>query len=150
MKLLIIAVSVLVVLITIATIMTGSSVFDGIVVEKPYEAGLAWDKTQEQKTRLGWTLSMKNGTYHTGRNVLVFSIQDGNGRQLQDVQPVVRISRRETARYDKSNRTVRRRDGSFSADIELPVPGKWEISVSVNKGTDSTELVRTISVERAP
>jgi len=150
MKFLIIAITILVVVITAVTIMTGSSVFDGVVVEKPYETGLDWDKVQEKKTRLGWTLSTKHTTYRIGRNVVSFMVRDRNGTLLQDALASVKVSRPATVQYDRTSQAAPGQDGSFSAVIDLPSYGKWDLIISVKNGADVIEFVRPVFVEREP
>ncbi len=48
MKTLIITVTIIALSAVIASIIVGESVYDGVVVEKPYEEGLLWDQKQKE------------------------------------------------------------------------------------------------------
>ena len=147
MKLVITLVTVSVVVITIVTIVAGSRSFDGVVVDKPYETGLAWDKTHEQKAKLGWTVSFKENKYGMGRNDVLITVRDKAGRNLQSPVVTVGISRPETFRYDQTYSTVLQPDGKVSASIDLPVQGNWNLIVSVRQGDNQAQFTYPVFAE---
>ncbi len=53
MRTAIILICVLALAATLGAIVVGMQTFDGLVVEKPYETGLAWDEIQRQKSKPG-------------------------------------------------------------------------------------------------
>jgi nitrogen fixation protein FixH len=147
MKILITLVSIFVVAFTVVTIVVGSRNFDGVVVDKPYETGLAWDETQEQKTKLGWTVSFKENKYRMGANDVLITVRDKAGRILRSPAVNVSISRPETVRYDKTYAAVLQPDGNISASIDLPARGNWTLIVSIRQGNDQAEFTYPIFAE---
>ena len=60
---------------TLGTIIVGTRSFEGIVVDKPYEAGLAFDDREQQKSKLGWKVAVEGSQFRTGENeTFVFSV----------------------------------------------------------------------------
>lgn len=53
MRIAIILICILALAATLGAIVVGMRTFDGLVVEKPYETGLAWDEIQRKKTNPG-------------------------------------------------------------------------------------------------
>jgi nitrogen fixation protein FixH len=148
MRTLIIAVSIIAVGATIGTIVVGGRSFDGLVVEKPYETGLDWDKTQEQKARLGWTVST-NGNFLAGGNELLISVADGNGVKLRDAVVTVKVTRPSTVHYDKTYQTALQPDGRYRATIDLPFYGNWDVIMNVKRGKERADFTKSIFAERS-
>ncbi len=110
---------------TIGTIVVGMNSFEGIVVEKPYEAGLAWDQALQNKEKLGWTVNLQNPSFKTGRNELSLLIIDKNRARLADAVVLVTVSRPSTRQYDKTYAMAQQPDNSYRAFIDLPLKGNW-------------------------
>ena len=121
---------------TIGTIIVGTSSFEGIVVEKPYEAGLAWDAMNKRKAQLGWTVSLGKAPFRTGRNELQVAVFDRNNTLLADADVIVTLSRPSTRAYDKQYRTVRQTDGSYQAAVDIPLYGNWDVHIDVVRNKD--------------
>src|SRR5512147_1628402 len=78
---------------TIGTIVVGTRSFEGIVVDKPYETGLAWDETERQKAKLGWKIALVGARFRTGENELIIDAFDKNGRPLTNAAVSATVSR---------------------------------------------------------
>src|SRR5512136_939873 len=104
MRIFIIAVTFVVVAATIGTILIGSRTFDGVVTERPYEAGLAWDETQKRLARLGWRAVVEPASLRTGANELVLRLSERDGALLNGASVDVTISRPSTKDYDRTYR----------------------------------------------
>jgi nitrogen fixation protein FixH len=143
-------VSILVALLTVVTIVVGSRSFDGVVVEKPYEAGLAWDKTEQERTELGWNVSMENGPFRTGRNELVLTVADRDGKLIGDAELSIRVTRPSTTSLDRTYAAERQTDGRYHAPVVLAHSGNWEVLVRVRRGSASSEYTLQLYAERNP
>jgi nitrogen fixation protein FixH len=140
--------SILVLASTIATIVVGTRTFEGIVVDKPYETGLAWDETAKQKSLLGWKVVFPATQFTEGRNDLFFTVLDRNGAPLSEAAAVVSISRPSTGAFDKTYQTRREQDGRYHAVIDLPLHGNWEVTIMVNSREAKSGFKNTIFAER--
>jgi nitrogen fixation protein FixH len=136
MRTTIIIVCILALAATIGTIIVGTGNFEGIVVEKPYEAGLAWDEMNKRKTQLGWTVNLGKTPLRTGRNELQVAVFDGNNTLLADADVIVTLSRPSTRAYDKQYQTVRQADGSYQTSVDIPLYGNWDVLIDVVRNKD--------------
>jgi nitrogen fixation protein FixH len=139
-----ILISILVVAITVGTIIAGIRSFDGIVVEKPYEEGLEWDRIQKQKKRLGWTVNVRKDGFRVGRNELSLVVADKAGKPLPDARVSVKVTRPSTASYDRSYRTTLLPGGAYGASIDLPLQGHWSMIITIQQNSQETVFRRDI------
>ncbi len=133
---------------TIGTIVVGMDSFEGIVVEKPYEAGLAWDRTMQNKAKLGWTVILQNPQFKTGQNELSLLIIDKNRAPLTDAVVHVTVSRPSTRQYDKTYSMARHSDNSYHASIDLPLKGSWDILSDIDHRGDHASLKNAAYAEQ--
>jgi nitrogen fixation protein FixH len=130
---------------TIGTMVVGSRVFDGVVVERPYEAGLSWDDVQKRQLRLGWKVAVVNNmTMKRGENELVLKIADREGVPLQNVTVAVTVSRPSTKAYDRKYRAVSMGSDRYQVPISLPLAGLWDIRTEVIRQKDLYTSVERI------
>lgn len=148
MRIVIIIVSALALSITTLTIVIGSRSFDGTVVDKPYETGLAWDEVQQQKTKLGWAATVEGGSFKTGRNDLKIGFLDKDRKPLRNAVVNVTVSRPSTRKYDRIYQTVPLPDGHYRAMVDFPLKGNWDLMIDVNCGNESTRFKKSIFAEQ--
>jgi len=147
MKTLIIIVSVIAFSAVIATIIIGNETFDGIVVEKPYEQGLIWDKIQDRKIESGWKAVINNRTIKTGNAEISISVFDKSGKPLSDSSVSLVVSRPATTAYDRNYETVRQSDNSYAAKVFFPLFGYWDLKIKVAKKGESIIFEKRIFAE---
>lgn len=139
MKTLLIIVSIIGLAAVIGAIVVGRNTFDGIVVDKPYERGLAYDAAQKERETSGWVVDIVDPSPVAGRNELIISATDRNGNPLTDAEMSLTISRPSSATYDRTYAAVRTTKGQFRAEIELPLYGHWDVKIRVKAdGKDIT------------
>src|SRR5512147_282968 len=102
----IVIISILVLAATVGTIVVGSGSFEGIVTDKPYEAGLAWDEVRKNRERLGWTVSLRYARFAPGVNDLTVLAVDKSGGPLADAMVSVTVTRPSTRAYDRTYETI--------------------------------------------
>jgi nitrogen fixation protein FixH len=148
LRIMIIVISIFVIAATIATIVVGIKSFDGVVVEKPYEAGLAWDETLQNKAALGWSVNIGKNHFRTGQNELIIVALDRKGRQLENAEIRITTSRPSTRDYDRTYVAVKRPDCRFQTSIDLPLFGSWDVAVTVRRGKDQCSFNNRIFAEQ--
>lgn len=136
MRILIILICVIALAATIGAFIVGRQSFEGLVVEKPYETGLAWDETRQKQASLGWTVSIQGAPFKTGRNELIVKVIDKDRSLLTDAAVSVTVSRSSTRAYDKIYRTIQQSDGSYHASINLLFYGNWDLIIDVSRNND--------------
>ncbi len=144
MRVLIIVVCFIAVSATVMTIIIGKKSFEGLVVDKPYETGLAWDVEQAKKTSLNWTMVIQNKSFHTGQNRIDFTLRDKDGSPVRDAVMMIRISRPSTARFDRSFQVSCGRDARCQASVVFPRYGLWDIILDVTKDHQTSILQKRI------
>jgi len=77
----------------IGAFVIGMRTFDGTVVDKPYEHGLAYDAVHHEKESSGWIAEIVNRQFTIGTNTLLLSVTDRNRRPVTDVEISVVVSR---------------------------------------------------------
>jgi nitrogen fixation protein FixH len=145
---LIVVVSVLALTATIATIVVGTRSFEGTVVDKPYEAGIAWDEVRKNRERLGWSVALQETTYKTGKNDLIVMLRDKNGSLLSDAVVAVALSRPSTRAFDKTYPANKLHDGRYVAAIDLPLYGNWDVTIDVSRKNERTSFDKIISAKQ--
>lgn len=133
---------------TIGTIVVGSRSFEGIVVDKPYEAGLAWDQERRNQESLGWSVGLQETTFKTGKNDLVVIVRDKNGAPFSDALVSVAVSRPSTRSFDRTYRAVAQPNGQYRTEIDLPLYGNWGVLVDVSRKKEHTSFNKMISADQ--
>ena len=133
---------------TIGAIVVGSRSFEGIVVDNPYETGLAWDTDRRNQESLGWLVVLQNATYKTGKNDLVIMVRDKNGALLSDAVVSVVVSRPSTRAFDRTYRMVVQPDGRYRTEIDLPLYGNWGVIIDVSRKKEHTSFNKVISADQ--
>lgn len=131
----------------IGAIVVGSMVFDGTVVEDPYEQGIAWDEVRKRREASGLTVTLAASSYRRGRNDVVVEVSTRPGDPVGEDDLSLRVSRPSSADYDRTYGAARQEDGRYGAVVDLPLRGSWEITVLVDRGGAPLEFPREIYVE---
>ena len=133
---------------TIGAIVVGSRSFEGIVVDKPYETGLAWDEERRNQESLGWSVDLQKATFKTGKNDLIIMVRDKNGSLLSDAVVSVAVSRPSTRAFDRIYLTVVQPNGRYRTEIDLPFYGNWDLIVDVSRKKERTSFNKMISAKQ--
>ena len=129
---------------TIGAIVVGSRSFEGIVVDNPYETGLAWDSERRNQKDLGWSIALREATYKTGKNDLIVMVRDKNGETLSDAVVSVVVSRPSTREFDRTYLTVVQPNGRYRTEIDLPLYGNWGVIIDVSRKKERTSFNKMI------
>lgn len=125
--------------------------WQGLVVDKPYEKGIAYNRALERQIvaeRLGWNLELgfvaKGG--EAGSGDIVARIVGASGEPLPDLRVEVRISRPVENVPAIVLPLAYRGEGRFGAPVLLPLPGQWDVEIVASMGADRIEDRRRIFV----
>jgi nitrogen fixation protein FixH len=133
MKALVVAVCLVGLAAVAGPIVVGMRTFEGTVVEHPYERGLAWDGELARRRESGLEVRLANTTYGTGTARVALSIGGAAAGGVGDGDVAVRVRRPETAEHERTVPARRHADGAWAAEVPLPVPGRWELAVLVER-----------------
>jgi nitrogen fixation protein FixH len=131
----------------VATVLIGSSTFEGIVVSNPYEEGLRWDAQQRARAESGWSVSLPSRSFPRGTTVFSATVSDRKGHPLPDAVVVLRVSYPSTSRYDEAHTLARERDGRFVGTVNLPRSGLWNVQFVVSQGGKQAVFEDSIRAE---
>jgi nitrogen fixation protein FixH len=133
---------------TIGAIVVGSRSFEGLVVDNPYETGLAWDSERRNQEVLGWSVALQEAAYKTGKNDLIVMVRDKNGVLLSDAVVSIVVSRPSTRALDRTYPTVVQSNGRYRTEIDLPFYGNWDVVIDVKRKKERTSFHKIISANR--
>ncbi|RAU23877.1 hypothetical protein CU669_02020 [Paramagnetospirillum kuznetsovii] len=140
---------VLVMLVNFTMAYFATSTFSGLATERPYEKGLAYNKTIEavrKQDEMGWTVDNKVelGANH-GIHVTV-SYRDRDGRPVEELTVKAQLVRPTAKGVDRTVSLARVSPGTYATHQELPLEGVWDMSVSAEGKDVSYGLSRRLIV----
>ncbi|MFZ4618614.1 MAG: FixH family protein [Rectinemataceae bacterium] len=137
----------IVVAMTVATIVIGTNTFEGTVVDKPYEAGLAWEADQANRQALGWSVALSGGPFKVGEDELWIEALGRDGKPLSAAEVSVKVSRPSTSAHDRSYKAELQGDGRYLSRVSLPLQGNWDIVTTVSTKSGSSSYTQTLRAE---
>lgn len=129
MKTLVIIVTLIGLSAVVGAIIVGSMVFEGKVVDKPYETGLRYDEIEKLKLEI--RLELLNKRLYTGKNEIIFILTDNLNKPITDNRLSLMISRTSTTLYDREYRISPVEPGRYRAVVDFPFYGYWAIKVGL-------------------
>jgi hypothetical protein len=130
----------------VGAVVVGSLVFDGTVVDHPYERGIAWDDDRVRHEASGIAVPLVTSSFRKGDNDLVLRALDRSGTPLEDEELSLRIGRISTGAYDRSYIASKGENGSYGVSVEFPLKGRWAVTVLVERGGEPLEFRHEITV----
>ncbi len=110
--------------------------FSGVSVDDAYKKGLSYNqeisRLEKQRAR-GWQTGFSVSTLPDNNVAVSLSVTDKTGQVPDNLSATLLITR--PARQDQ-DRTLdlTQADGKFTADIQLPESGQWDLLVEVKGG----------------
>ena len=126
------------------------SSFTGLETEGPYNRGLAYNRVLEAERAeraLGWNVSVAFEPNGDRRGRVVARARDAAGAPLEGAAVTARLVRPTQNGYDMQVTLAAEGGGIYAADIELPLPGLWEIQTQIVHRSD---VYRTAQRTAAP
>jgi hypothetical protein len=115
-----------------ATIYISHRSWDGLVDRRYSEAAIHEFTEREEEAREGFTATVTD-RYRTGNNRVLAALATSSG-PLRGARVVLDAMRIEGPRHDRSYVLREVSPGEYGADIQLPIPGRWIFSLSVDEG----------------
>ena len=114
-------------------VVVGVMSFDGTVVENTYERGISWDAERKGREASGIRVRIIGADFPRGDGTLVFMALEDSGEPVAEEKLEVRIFRAASDQHDRTYTAFRRGDDTFAADVSLPLPGRWEVSILLER-----------------
>lgn len=127
MKTLVIIVTIIGLFAVIGSVIVGMMVFEGKVVDKPYETGLRYDELEKAKEELRFELL--NTDFHVGSNDIIFILKDNLDKAITDSQLTLILSRPSTGLYDSEYKVDLIEPGRYRAKVNIPLKGHWDVKI---------------------
>lgn len=127
----------------------------GLVDEDYYEKGQAYEQNMlklraaQQALRWETKLSTPENLVATRPGVFRFSAVDARGLPIMDADVRLLAYRPSDANADFSQPLHQVAPGQYQNKIQLPLPGVWDINVSVQSGADNYETIQRVTVQPA-
>lgn len=124
------------------------SSFTGLQTEDHYLRGLAYNRVLEAERAqqaLGWEITVEFQSTGPLRGHIIVHARDAAGAPLGDATIVAHFVRPAESGYDMDIRLSAERDGVQTAEVELPLPGLWEIQTQIVHPSGVYRTARRIS-----
>jgi nitrogen fixation protein FixH len=106
----------------------------GLVSDSAYQEGLGFDRVLAEsraEAKLGWRAAI--GYEPAGR--LSVDLADATGRKLAGLRLSAQFLRPTREGYDREVRLVETTPGRYEAQFRPPLPGQWDVRVTVSDPT---------------
>lgn len=125
----------------------------GLVVNDFYEKGKNYDNTLQERQlekTLGWQISPQLSEKITVDKVfsIALSVAGAKGEKVLPREATIYLFRPSDATADFFLPMELNSKGLFVADLELPLPGKWDIIFSLSSGDEHKEVAYKVFVEK--
>jgi nitrogen fixation protein FixH len=124
----------------------------GLVVKDYYDRGQDYEKTMMERKALdpGWNMKvMAPESIVMAKEVIVnFSVQDKEAKPVNRDSVVFHVYRPSDANQDFSVPMQRIDDGLYEARMSFPLPGAWDVLVTVPNGKIEVNFPKRIDVAK--
>lgn len=117
---------------TLAYLATAS--FTGLQTDDHYRKGLAYNRVlaaERAQSVLGWSVSVDFTVLGTRDGRLVVRATDRDGMPLEGAAVTARLIRPTQSGYDMEIDLAPAGGGAYTADLELPLRGQWDIRTQI-------------------
>jgi len=122
--------------------------FTGLQTENHYLRGLAYNRVLEAERAqkaLGWQVAVDFRSTGARRGLIVAHVRDATGAPLADAAVVAHLIRPAEGGHDMDVALTAGPDGTHAAEVELPLPGLWEIQTQIVHRSDVYRMARRIN-----
>ncbi len=120
--------------------------FTGVTRENPYQDGLAYNKVLEARHTLrdlGWQGDVSFGSAGAGEDNITVTLSDGAGAPLSGMTLAGVLRRPTHEGLDQSLAWREEAPGAYSAVVELPRRGNWDLEVTADDGRNPPFEMKT-------
>lgn len=107
--------------------------YTGVVTTNPYEKGLAYNKAiaaTEEQSKLGWNSQFEHKKLPDGQSQFTLALKDKEGAVLPEGKAEMLLMRPTQDGMDKTV-ALTFQNGTYTANVKLPLPGIWDARISV-------------------
>jgi nitrogen fixation protein FixH len=109
------------------------SSWTGLEADNSYERGLAYNRAIEaakEQQALGWRADFRFAQTSAGRGILELDLNGRDGARLQGARVDALLVRPTQEGHDFELALGEREPGRYLAEVELPLPGQWEVRLA--------------------
>ncbi len=109
------------------------SSWTGLEITNPYERGLTYNRALEaarEQAALGWQADLRFEQTGPRHGTLEFRLQDRDGGRLAGAKVDAELVRPTEEGHDFALDLSEREPGRYRAEVELPLPGQWEVRLA--------------------
>ena len=127
--------------------------FSGLTTEEAYEKGRTFNKElarSDAQNKLGWTAVLKSTSEKAeGRHLIRLDLimTQADKQPLTGGKIDLLLVRPTHEGYDQQLSMTEGAAGNYSAHVELPLPGQWEVRAVVSAKDGAYRLIERISVD---
>ncbi len=122
----------------------------GLETTDAYERGLAYNRAlaaAAKQEALGWQVTFNFTREADRRGLIEVGLEDRFGNFLQKAEVTARFVRPTQEGYDRTVTVEHQYGARYSAEVELPLAGQWEVRLSAAEGGQQYQLAKRIFVE---
>ncbi|HEB75593.1 MAG TPA: hypothetical protein ENJ04_04510 [Nitrospirae bacterium] len=112
------------------TFYVAADVYDGLVDTNYYESARDYFESSRMEEALGLEVAVEGERLKRGRNGFSVRISAG-GRPLSGADVRLFVGNISTTGYDRTYPLVEGAAGVYSADVEIPVSGRWLLNLGI-------------------
>jgi nitrogen fixation protein FixH len=125
------------------------SSFTGLETTNAYQRGLAYNNrlaAAAEQESLGWTAVLEVASLGNRRAALAFELTDRLGKPITSADVAASLLRPVQAGHDLQVQLDDRGDGRYGAEVDLPLPGQWDVQLTALARDHSYRLAKRIHV----
>jgi nitrogen fixation protein FixH len=126
------------------------STWTGLETTDAYQRGLAYNRAlaaAAEQEALGWRVAFAFTREGDRHGLVEVGLEDRFGNFLQKAEVTARFVRPTQEGYDRTVSLEHQYGGRYSAEVELPLAGQWEIRVNAAEGGQQYQLSKRIFVQ---
>ena len=131
-------------------LVTALSTWPGLETTDAYQRGLAYNRAlaaRAEQEALGWQVTFTFTREADRRGLIEVGLEDRFGNFLQKAEVTARFVRPTQEGYDRTLTLEHQYGARYSAEVELPLAGQWEVRLNAAEGGQQYQLSKRIFVE---
>ncbi|MEM8951904.1 MAG: FixH family protein [Pseudomonadota bacterium] len=127
------------------------STFTGMETTSPYKKGLSYNKRLDAaaaQEKLGWTASLDAEAGEDEMMIVTFALEDRDGMPVAAADITATIDRPLQDGLDQTVIFEETASGRYTATVDLPLKGQWEVALSAEARGSRYQLTERIQVPK--